>query len=777
MYAWLANKIIAYRRWILAAMLALAALFATTVPDLGFDFTPQQMFQSTSSANEYREEFAERFGREDNLVTIAVLGDDVFEPTMLETLREVTFDLRQLDSIKNAESIATFQIPRAGDSPGTMSVEPILDQAAGAEVSPEQAQKLSEVALAEPLVRDRLVSGDADLALVLAWIDDSRQSAEELEGAVSDIEQRLEAHPLPDGYEYQTGGVPTLRAQIVEQLRLEQLTFLPLTGLIYIIILAWLFRRTSGVLLPILVVCFAVLATIATLVWTDSPINIVNNVLPTLIFVIGIADSIHMLTRDAEEIDAGKGRIAAVKATIRHTGLACLLTSCTTAVGFVSLLAADTNILQDLGWQSAVGVMFAYTATLLFLPAALSYLRPVHRKKLGSDTEASSDKLHEGALLERFLISSGEHLLANAKAVVVLSLLVASGFAMLASQVEIDTTLLEVFQEEHPTYKTTQLVEQRMGGFLPIEISLESEDLDRFKDPEIYRRIARVQQFAADQPEVLSTQSIVDFHQSARAALLGDPAEREKMPESREQVEQLHLLIAGAPDEPAGVNRFVTSDFRNARLLLRVSDVGAKAQLKLAKRLEARLDEAFGDVATVDYRLTGDAYVASVALDSFIRDLFYSLLVAFGIIFLMMTVVFRSLKLGLISMLPNTIPLVMTFGYMGMAGINLNTTTVIIFAISLGLAVDDTIHFLARFREELDRRTTIKEAILYTYYGAGRAILLTSVLLVTGLMVLLFSDFIPTRQFGILTSITIAGAILADLILLPSLLYLLYRRD
>jgi predicted RND superfamily exporter protein len=221
----------------------------------------------------------------------------------------------------------------------------------------------------------------------------------------------------------------------------------------------------------------------------------------------------------------------------------------------------------------------------------------------------------------------------------------------------------------------------------------------------------------------------------------------------------------------------VTSDFRNARIHVRVSDVGAKAQLQLAERFEDKLGSLFGADSGVNYRLTGDAFVASVALDSFIRDLFYSLLIAIVIIFAMMTVVFRSLKLGLVSMLPNTIPLVMTFGYMGLMGINLNTTTIIIFAISLGLAVDDTIHFLARFREELDRRDTAKEAILYTYYGAGRAILLTSVLLVTGLAVLLLSDFVPTRQFGILTSITIGGAVFGDLILLPSLLYLLYRRE
>jgi hydrophobe/amphiphile efflux-3 (HAE3) family protein len=792
MYAWLAERIIKYRVWIMVTMIGLAAVFATTLPDLGFNFTPQQIFESTSSANAYREKFADRFGREDNLVTIAVIGEDIFAPQVLQTMRELTVELRGVESIKNAESVATFEIPRSGDAPGTMTVEPILDQDVGPvgaasgtissgttrSITASAAKRLEEVALSEPLVRERLVSENGDMALVVAWLQDDLQDADELEGAVESIEDKLSEHPLPEGYSYRTGGIPTLRTQIVDQLRTEQLTFVPLTALIYLFILIYLFRRLSGVLLPLATVAFAVLATVATMVWTDSPINIVNNVLPSLIFVIGISDSIHMLARDAEEIEAGKGRIAATKAMIRHTGLACLLTSCTTSVGFISLLAADADILKHFGWQAAAGVMFAYVATIFFLPAALSLMKPVRRKKKHPPHDQDQrDKLHEGALLERVLVRSGEVLLDHAKVVVAVCLLITAGFVVLASTVEIDTTLLEVFHEEHPSYKTTELIEQNLGGFLPVEVSLESEQMDRFKDPQVYAKMARFQEFAKRQPEVLSTQSIVDFHQSARAALLGDPAERQKMPESRAQVEQLHLLIAGAPDDPSGVNKFVTSDFRNARVLVRVADVGAKAQIELAGRLKDKLDTLFGDESGVRYRLTGDAYVASVALDSFIRDLFYSLLVAIVIIFAKMTVVFRSWKLGLVSMLPNTIPMVITFGYMGLVGINLNTTTIIIFAISLGLAVDDTIHFLARFREEIDRRDTAKEAILYTYYGAGRAILLTSVLLVTGLAVLLLSDFVPTRQFGILTSITIGGAVFGDLILLPSLLYLLYRGE
>jgi hypothetical protein len=775
MYAWLADKILENRKWILGILLVIAALCGATVPFLGFDFTPQQLFKSTSDASEYRDNFAERFGREDNLMVIMIEGEDVFKPEVLETMREVTYDLRAVDTISGADSVATFEIPRSGDSPGTMSVEPVLERAGpdapAGDITQARADKLRGVALSEPLVANRLVSQDGDLAVVLAWLDRDIQDAKDIKRNVDEVERILGEHPLPDGFAYEIGGIPGLRANIMESLKTEQLTFLPITGLVFIIVLSWLFRRTSGVVLPMGTVVLAVLGTVALLVATDHSINIVNNVLPSLIFVIGISDSIHMLTRDAEEIEAGKSRGEAIKATIRHTGLACLLTSTTTSVGFFSLLAADTEILQDFGWEAGAGVMFAYIGTLFFIPAALSFMKPVKRRAT-SESDASQEPMLEG-----ILVHTGEKLLRHPYIVIAGSLLFLGGFVFMATEVEIDTTLLEVYEESHPYYKTTKTLEQELGGFLPIEVSLEAQSRDRFKDPQTYAKLRALQEFSEEQPAVISTQSFVDFHQSARAALLGDPEERQKMPDSRAQVEQLHLLIAGAPDEPVGTNKFVTSDFKNARVLLRVKDVGAKQQMKLADRLEDRLAELFPDGSGVAYRLTGDAYVASVALDSFIRDLFYSLLLAIVIIFGMMTFVFRSVKIGLISMLPNTIPLVMTFGYMGWQGINLNTTTIIIFAISIGLAVDDTIHFLARFREELDRRDTVREAILASYFGAGRAILLTSVMLVLGLAVLLTSSFVPTRQFGILTGITIFGAVFADLVLLPSILYLVYGAD
>ena len=777
MYRRLADAIVQLRHWILPVLLGFGLLCAWQVPDLKFNFSPQQFFRTDSQLGEKREDFAETFGREDNLMAVTVSEGDVFQPEVLGALRNLTLELQDLESVKRAESIATFRIPRSGDSPGSLTVDPLLEQTLRTDedgtdlpVDTDQTDALRDLAMNEPLVRGRLVSRSGESTALLVWLDDDIQRVTDLKHSLQSIRDRVDAHPLPDGYEYQFGGVPELRVEIIDSLRTEQYLFIPLTALIFLIVLMYLFRRPSGVVLPLAVVLLAVASTVALMVWMGAAINIVNNVLPTLIFIIGIADSIHMLTRQAEEIEDGASPLEAIKAMIEHTGFACLMTSTTTAVGFVSLLTANTRILQNFAWQAAAGVMFAYLFTLLLLPSALSYMKPVQRR-----ASRRADSIEEAPLLERWVMKGGRWILDRPLRVIGGGLIVCACAGYFASKVVVNTTLLEVFHRDHPSYQTTQMLEEKFGGFLPLEVSLQSDEKGRFKDPEVYRKIRKLQERASQYEPVLSTQSLVDFHQSARAALLNDPEEREVMPDGRGQIEQLHLLIAGSPDAPSGPNQYITQDFSHARVLLRVRDVGAKRQLKLAKQVRGDLNDIFRDTSDISWDITGDAYVASAALNSFIYDLFYSLLFAGIIIFLLMTFMFRSVQLGLISMIPNAIPLLITFGYMGLEGINLNSTTVIIFAIGLGLAVDDTIHVLARFREERERADSIREAIMETYFGAGRAIVLTSVLLIAGMSLLMWSNFIPTRQFGTLITITVLAAIFGDLMLLPPFLYLLFR--
>lgn len=770
MFHRLALMIVTHPKWVLLGSLLIAIVSATNIPRLGFDFQPQQLFRSSTDAADFRDEFAERFGREDNVVFVLVEADDVFAPAVLEFTRDLTLRLRDIDDLEAADSLPTMQLPRPDD--GTLATAPII--ASEGPVTAEDAAELRALASGEPLVLGNVVGPSGKLTAVVSWVDPSIQDIPALEGAIQKINDAIASTPAPDGLTTTMAGVPVLRTMIVDELKFQQVTFIPATGLVYLIILLLLFRRPLGVVGPLTVVAITVLLVTSLLVVTGKSINIVNNILPTLIFIICIADSIHMLVRDAEETEAGLPRQDSVAAMVRHTGTACLLTSSTTAVGFGSLIAANTEILQDFGWQAAASVMLGFVITVIVLPALAIKLRPIQRTAAAGVVPEDGAR-SEQPRLERTLNRLGHHVLRYPKTYIAAGLLAGAIGTMFAVRVHIDTVVLEVFEPGHPAYDSTILIEEELSGVLPVEIALEAPDIDAFKDPALFAKIRQVQQFAAQDDIVLGTTSLVDYHQSARAALIGDPAERDVMPDSREQIEQLHLLIAGAPDDKIGASRFITSDFRHARILLRVQDAGAIQQLRLATTLEAELDRAFANTP-ITYQLTGDAYVASAALTSFIRDLFMSLLLATVIIFGMMTVVFRSLSVGLISMLPNLIPLVLTMGYMGLVGIDLNTSTVIIFSISLGLAVDDTIHFLARFREELDRHPTdVHAAVIGAYNGAGRAIVITTVLLMIGLVVLTFSSFVPAQYFAKLTAITLIGAIVGDLMLLPPALYLLYQ--
>lgn len=765
MYAFLAEKIVQFRVTILAFVTLLSLAGLSQVPNLTFDFTPQQLFRSSSDLLEQRERFAQTFGREDNLVTVMVEAPSVWTPETLGWMRDRTLALRELPFAKNAESLVTLEIPRSGGE-GVMTTEPLVPESGV--VTSEHVGALQALAAAEPMLRGQAVSEDGRVAVLMVWLDDEIQDVTKLRECVKEIEASVSAGGQPTGVTWQLTGIPYLRQEIVENLKLQQLTFIPGTALAYLVILAFMFRRFSGVFLPLAVVGVTAIGSAVLLVGTGSPINIINNVLPSLVFIIGVSDAIHMLVRDAEEIEAGLDRESAVRAMVRHTGVACLLTSLTTAVGFFSLVAANTEILQDFGWQAGLSVLLAYVVTVVCLPAALVFLRPVLRRKI--------DMRHP-PLLERLLDALGRRAVTHPWYFIGLALVVTAGASFFASKVEIDTVLLEVYEPGHPTYVNIKKAEEKLGGILPVEVSLEHSDVDAFKSPELFWKVAALEAYAATQEVVISTQSVVGFHQAARVGLLGDPAQRAVLPDSREQIEQIQLLIAGAPDSQTGVNRFMTPDFRHARVLLRVADDGAKAQLGLGQNLKVKLAELFPPESGVRYSITGDAYVASLSLDSFIRDLFSSLMWAMVIIFGMMSLSFRSLKLGLVAVLPNLIPLLMTFGYMGLRDIDLNTTTIITFAISLGLAVDDTIHFLARFQEERGHGKSVADAIVASYDGAGRAIMLTSLMLLVGLVVLMFSDFVPTRLFGTLTSITIFGALLGDLVLLPPLLYLVYRGE
>jgi predicted RND superfamily exporter protein len=324
------------------------------------------------------------------------------------------------------------------------------------------------------------------------------------------------------------------------------------------------------------------------------------------------------------------------------------------------------------------------------------------------------------------------------------------------------------------------LVERELGGLLPLEVDLRATDPSVFLQPDVYRRIKQLETFAREQDSVLFARSYIDLHDAIGAGLIhGEGASAGGLADDDESITHRLSRSQGLLDrvgDSLSYRTFMTADGQRARLLIKVEDVGTRRLHVLIRQLETEVQTLFPPGSKVTASLTGDAYVNTLAMENVIRDLFSSLLTASVVIFSIIGIGFRSLRAGLIAAIPNTTPLLVTLGYMGLRGFEMNVSNVIVFTISLGIAVDDTIHFLARFRELVKQHADVALAVHHTYEETGRAIVIVTVLVVSGLSVLLFSDFLPTRRFAELTIVTMATAVFGDLLLLPACLVLFWKR-
>jgi len=767
-----AEFLIRHRWAILVVLAAVTAWAVTLAPRIRFDFTPQAVLEGRDDLVGYAERFKETFGHEDAVLLVVVEATgkaDVLDRAALSWQGRAARRIAKLPHIQRVDSIAGLEVPRlVAWLPPLIRTVPLLKTLA---VDEAGERRVRDAVDELKLLEGTLVSADRRVAALVVWIDPDRRDADSMRQVVNDVRSALARDRLPPGYAAHLSGLPVLRTDIVDNLQGDLLFLLPLAGVLFLVVLAVLFRSVSGTLLPLLAVGSGLAWTVGLLVATGQSLNIVSNVLPVLLFVIGMANCVHVLNRYGEEsVCPGGGRLAVTRRTMAHMLFAVGLTTVTTAIGFASLCATRSEVLQTLGWHASLGMFLLYLSTILILGTLLPSFRPPR------EANASVAGVH---LVARIVGAAGHAVARHPRLTLLCSAAIVIASLVAARNVVVNSYMIETYDEEHPTVQTMRLVENRLSGVLPLEISLAADRPGRLLDPAVYRSVAEAERFAVGQDPVLFARSYVDLHQEVHAKLSGrDGARREMPPDGPKGVERVRLTDAILRQMPGrnGHAAFVSADGMRARILLRVRDVGTRDTLKLIETLEAKLSELFPPGRGITVRLTGDAYVHARGMDSFVRAVLYSLLGASVVIFAVIALLFRSLRLGLISILPNLTPLVVTLGYMGLRGYPMNAANVIVFAISLGIAVDDTIHFLARFREEIAVDADVAEAIRRSYHGTGRAIVLASVLIVAGLSVLLLSEFVPSRRFAELTSVTMLAALVGDLLLLPACLMLFWKR-
>ncbi len=736
---------------ILIVLIVITVAAVTSASRVQFDFTIENLFPENDPEVDAYLEFREEFEREDDLISLAYDSGDPFSYENLVKTRELTKAFSQVEGISEVTSLINVEL----FEPGTDIV--MLPVYESIPISVDSLQFLKDRVLDSSLLNDNLVSSNGQIAAFLLELEDSANNHPDREA----IMNKIGTITSDTDWSWYEAGIPVLRTRYVQYMLGDFVRFFIPVTIVLLVVLFALFRTIRGTLLPILAVLMADFWVMGIMGAMGFTINIVTYIIPTLVLIVGVADSIHILVKFNQELNYGRDKRVAVKLTIQKIGAAILLTSLTTAVGFLALVSTNITMIREFGGMVAVGVILAFLVSITFIPAMLMILK--------TPKKSSFEKMTKGfrhRLLEKVVVINNRHY----KVIVVSSFFMVALFIFYAMKVDQHSSLMEDLTKVNQLYDDMTFMEKQMGSVLPFEVIVSVRDNGQLveggiKNPKILKAIETLQKKLDSIPEIGKILSVIDYLSEMNMAFHeGDKAFR-TIPASRELVGQYMFLHE---EEFEALTNF---DYSGTRLAGRIEDIDSRRAEEIIDEVMLWCQENLEE--NLDVKLTGTTLMALRINQYLVKNLVVSFLIAFGVIFISMGFLFRSIKLASLSMLPNFIPLLLMASVMGFFHIKLRPTTAMTFAIAFGIAVDDTIHYLVRFRQELFAHGgKFREANEWTLLTTGKAIISTSIILSAGFLIMVTSNFLPSRDFGFLSAVTMLGALLGDLFLLPAMLTL-----
>lgn len=741
--------LIAWQRSVLAAIVVVTLVLAFFSLRIDLNQRPDELLYKDDPGYPQLKAFFEQFGY-DEVVVGVYPAENVLEKPHLERIRRITERLEGIEGITRVVSLGNAQDVFARD--GTIEVARLMRSLPQ---TSEDQNLLAQQIEQNPMYKGLLVSRDRKNTLFDITMD-ARLSESGRDRVLAEIKAAFSSESC--GSVYYLAGSPIGRSEIFRVLRRDFSTLFPLGMMLLVVSMYLVFRHYLCVLLPFVAVSLSVVWTVGFMYLAGSELNFLSAMIPTILFVCGTSDCIHILSQYQDCRYTCKTKMEAVRRTFRLMVLPCFLTSLTTMAGFASLAATRLAPIGHFGLFSALGMGFAFLLAMTVLPIGLN---------LG-DTKALSVGPPPYQPLEGVLRRLSQFVQTHRCSILVASLpaLAIGVYGTKKLHVETDpgkfVTRSRVISDMH-------YIEREVGGFIPFFVVVESTREDRMKDPALLAKIDALSEFLRTQEGVDQVVSAADLVKYLNFRLHdSDPAEY-RIPADSSAVAEL-LLAAGLSDGDGLLARFFDPAFSATPVAIRFRYHDFYHYSKLMGAVLSYVEAEFGSVPEVRTYATGTNMMLANTFLPILNGFRQSLFVAAFAILGIMVALFRSFRMALLCMVPNLTPILITLGTMGICGISLNFMTVPIAAIALGLAVDDTIHFLSRFRLELRKDGSYPAAIRRTLQSTGKPIIITSVILAAGFLIFLFSDFQYTRNLGMLISFTMVSALLADLFVLPALL-------
>lgn len=762
MWKIIVRLILRNRPGILVAIVLLTIVMAYLGTGVKLSYENIRMLPSDDSTYINYLEFKKTFGEDGNVMVIGVHNPNMFRLDELAAWYQLNEKVSKLDGVQGATSIATAVCITRDDSIKQYRFSHILDKVPSTQAEADSVEKRVD---ALKFYEGLLFNPKSKVYLLAVTLNKKNLNDQSRIRVTNDIVRCAEAYTAKTGHQLHLSGMPYIRSFMAQKIKKELFLFIGLSILVAAIILFLFFRSWKVVGSSLIVVAASIFFTLGLIRIFGYKISILTGVIPSLIVVIAIENCIYIVNKYHWEFRAHGNKILALSRVVQRIGFASLMVNTATATGFAAFILVSNQLLREFGIIAALSIMIEYLLCITLLPVLFSYMKEPEEKQL----KHLDNRIFSG-LLEKIIFA----IQFKRKYIFVISgLLLLIGIVGMLNM-RTSGKVVDDISQKSALYRDLKFFEQHFGGVMPFEISVDTRKNKGVMKLQTLEKIDELQQEILKYGEFSKPLSVSELAKYARQAFFNGDPEMYALPNNQEK----NFVLSYFPrKKEAGkqnlLNQFIDSTQRSTRVSFQMADIGTK-------RINVLLDSIKPAVARIfpakQYHvvITGNSVVYARGTEFLIHHLIKSVIIAICFISLLMALMFSSLRMIVVSMLPNIVPLIITAAIMGFTGIPVKPSTIIVFSIALGISVDNAIQYLSRYRHELKLTgNNISLSTINALREAGFSMIYTSVVLVLGFSVFTVSGFGGTQALGILVSTTLFIAMFFNIMVLPSLLLVL----
>ncbi len=765
---YIASRILRNRVLLLILLIGFTVFMATQWQNMRFTYTEANLLPDNHEVNKEYNSFLEKFGEEGNIIVIGFNNKNFFTPKNYQIWENFISEIKQDKSVDFTISIEDLKVLEKDTLNQKFKLIPFIvnDKISEDYLKEKQTELFNNLPFYESMLFNK-ESGAVRFAIYMN--KDVVNTAVRKDFIIKYLsKEKVEALEKKLGFDVKISGMPYIRTlnsqSIIDEIGIFVAAALGITSLIFFLF----FRSFRATLLSMVIVTIGVMWSFGTLGLLNYEITVLTAIIPPLIIVIGIPNCIFLINKYQQEIKKHGNKAKSLQRVISKVGNATLMTNLTTASGFATFMVTESELLKEFGVVASLNIIFLFLLCLILIPIAYSYM-PMPKKKhlahLGKNYINKFVNWLENTIKHRSITIF----------CVAIGLLV---FGIIGIyQIKISGSIIEDMPKNTGFFEDIFFYEQEFDGVMPLEIMIDTKRPKGALKSSTLKRINELQETIEEIPELSKPVSVVNLVKYSKQTFYNGNPEYYELPTRQEEAFILPYIKNSTKKESDNLLKsYVDSTQQYARITTFMRDIGTDKMAKIEERLLEKITKIF-PAERYTVTMTGKAYVFEKGTHYLVRNLVLSLAFAILLISLLMAYLFRSFKMIIMSLIPNILPLIITAGIMGYLGVHIKPSTILVFSIAFGISVDDTIHFLAKYRQELkSNRWKVRRSVYATVREAGVSMFYTSVVLFFGFSVFTLSSFGGTVALGSLVAMTLLFAMLSNLLLLPALLLSLERK-